>query len=202
MAELTRREFLLVGTAAGAVVAVGVIIPLSRIGTDTAVQAPDGTTAPGTSPPTTPAPAPASAAVVTLFPKVRVATLSDLSTTTPFSFDYPLVGQSNVMVKLDQPVAGGVGPDEDIVAYSSRCTHMGCIVSEYQPEYNALGPCPCHFSTFDLANNGMVTLGQATQNLPQVVLTVEGEDIYATGVLRLVYGYADTLQGGQLVEIN
>ena len=108
----------------------------------------------------------------------------------------------SVMVKLDQPVAGGVGPDEDIVAYSSRCTHMGCIVSEYQPEYNALGPCPCHFSTFDLANNGMVTLGQATQNLPQVVLTVEGEDIYATWVLRLVYGYADTLQGGQLVEIN
>ena len=198
MSELTRREFLLVGTAAGAVVAVGVIIPLTRIGTDTAEQAPEGTTPPDTSPTTTPA----SAAVVTLFPKARVATLSDLSTTTPFSFDYPLVGQSNVMVKLDQPVAGGVGLDEDIVAYSSRCTHMGCIVSEYQPEYKALGPCPCHFSTFDLANNGMVTLGQATQNLPQVVLSVEGEDVYATGVVRLVYGYADTLQGGQLVEIN
>lgn len=198
MAELTRREFLLVGTAAGAVVAVGVIIPLTRIGTGETIQAPEGTAPPGTSPPTTPA----SAAVVTLFPKVRVASLSDLSSTTPLAFDYPLVGQSNVIVKLDQPVAGGVGPDEDIVAYSSRCTHMGCILSEYQPEYRALGPCPCHFSTFDLANNGMVTLGQATQNLPQVVLTVEEEDVYATGVLRLVYGYADTLQGGQLVEIT
>ena len=198
MAELTRREFLLVGTAAGAVVAVGVIIPLARVGTDGEVQAPEGSTPPVTSTPTTSAPV----AVVTLFPKVRVASMSELSSTTPFSFDYPLVGQSNVMVKLDQPVDGGVGPDEDIVAYSSRCTHMGCILSEYQPEYRALGPCPCHFSTFDLANNGMVTLGQATQNLPQVVLTVEGDDVYATGVLRLVYGFVDTLQGGQLVEIS
>jgi len=199
VAELTRREFLLVGTAAGAVVAVGVIIPLTKLGTTgEVVQAPEGTTPPGTSPPTTAA----SAAIVTLFPKVRVAGLSELSSTTPLAFDYPLVGQSNLIVKLDQPLAGGVGPDEDIVAYSSRCTHMGCILSEYRPEYKALGPCPCHFSTFDLANNGMVTLGQATQNLPQVVLTVEEDDVYATGVLRLVYGYADTLQGGQLVEIN
>ena len=198
MADLTRREFLLVGTAAGAVVAVGVIIPLTRVGTDLEVQTTNGTTPPGSSPPTTSAPA----AVVTLFPKVRVGSLAEMSSTTPLSFDYPLVGQSNVIVKLDQAVAGGVGPDEDIVAYSSRCTHMGCIVSEYQPEYKALGPCPCHFSTLDLANNGMVSLGQATQNLPQVVLTVEGEDIVATGVLRLVYGYSNTLQPGQLVEIN
>lgn len=140
--------------------------------------------------------------MVALFPKVRVASLSDVNATTPVTFDYPLQGQSNVIVKLDAPISGGVGPDNDVVAFSSLCTHMGCVVSEYQPEYNALGPCPCHFSVFDLANNGMTSLGQATENLPQVLLSVEGEDVYATGVLRLVYGYANTLQGGQLVEIN
>jgi arsenite oxidase small subunit len=141
-------------------------------------------------------------AVVGVFPKVRVASVSEVSATTPITFQYPLQGQQNVMVKLDQPVAGGVGPDEDIVAFSALCTHMGCVVSEYKPDHKALGPCPCHFSTFDLAHNGMVTLGQATQNLPQVLLSVESEDIYATGVLRLVYGYANTLEGGQLVEVS
>lgn len=201
MAELTRREFLLIGTAAGATVAVAVILPLSQSGS-TATAPPatgsPGTTVPGgTAPPTT-----SPAAVVALFPKVRVASLSDVNATTPVTFDYPLQGQSNVIVKLDAPISGGVGPDNDVVAFSSLCTHMGCVVSEYQPEYNALGPCPCHFSVFDLANNGMTSLGQATENLPQVLLSVEGEDVYATGVLRLVYGYANTLQGGQLVEIN
>ncbi|MCH8992091.1 MAG: arsenate reductase (azurin) small subunit [Acidobacteria bacterium] len=189
MTKLTRREFVLIGTAIGAGAAVGVILPLSR--------QPDGETAGST---TTTVALPA--AVVGLFPRIRVASVGDVNATTPISFDYPLQGQSNVMVKLDQPVAGEVGPDEDIVAFSSLCTHMGCVVSEYRPEHKALGPCPCHFSTFDLAHNGMVTLGQATQNLPQVLLSVEGDDIYATGVLRLVYGYANTLQGGRLVEMG
>ena len=200
MPELTRREFLLIGTTAGAVAAVGVVIPLTRVGTEG--EAAPETTPPGTTPGTTPPTTAPPAAVVSMFPKVRVAALSEVNATTPITFDYPQVGQANVLVKLDQPVAGGVGPDGDIVAYSSLCTHMGCQVTEYVPEHRALGPCPCHFSTFDLANNGMVTLGQATQNLPQVMLSVEGEDVYATGVVRLVYGYQNTLQGGQLVEIS
>ena len=201
MADLTRREFLLIGTTAGAVAAVGVVVPLTRVGSDGEVAAPE-TSPPGTTPGTTPPTTAPPAALVTMFPKVRVAGLSEVNATTPITFDYPLEGQANVLVKLDQPVAGGVGPDGDIVAYSSLCTHMGCQVTEYRPEHRALGPCPCHFSTFDLANNGMVTLGQATQNLPQVMLSIEGEDVFATGVIRLVYGYQNTLQGGQLVEIT
>jgi len=140
--------------------------------------------------------------VVGFFPKVRVASVGEVSTTDPVRFDYPLQGQRNVLVKLNNPVSYGVGPDQDIVSFSSICTHMGCLLEEYKPEYNALGPCPCHFSTFDLANNGMVTLGQATQNLPQVLLSIEGDDIYATGVVRLVYGYANTLQGAPMVEVS
>jgi len=37
---------------------------------------------------------------------------------------------------------------------------------------------------------------QATQSLPQVVLEVEGDAIYAIGVTGLVYGYRDNLDGG------
>lgn len=199
VAELTRREFLLIGTAGGAVAAVGVILPLSQLATDQpGALAGSTTTTTGPAPPSTSAPA----AVVGVFPRVRVASLTEVSATTPITFEYPLQGQRNVLVKLGQPVAAGVGPGEDIVAYSSLCTHMGCVVENYQPEHKALGPCPCHFSTFDLANDGMVTLGQASQNLPRVLLEVDGDDVYATGVVRLVYGFANTLQGAQPVEVS
>jgi len=196
MTELTRREFLLIGVAGGAVAAVGVIVPLSQTRSAEQVAVGDGSSSTTTTPP------PPPSAVVGFFPKVRVASVGDLSTTDPVKFDYPLQGQRNVLVKLNNPVSYGMGPDQDIVSFSSICTHMGCLLEEYKPEYNALGPCPCHFSTFDLANNGMVTLGQATQNLPQVLLSIEGDDIYATGVVRLVYGYANTLHGAPIVEIG
>jgi arsenite oxidase small subunit len=196
MTEMTRREFLLIGVAGGAVAAVGVIVPLSQTQSAEQVAVGDGSSSTTTTLP------PPPAAVVGFFPKVRVASLGEVSTTDPVKFDYPLQGQRNVLVKLNNPVSYGVGPDQDIVSFSSICTHMGCLLEEYKPEYNALGPCPCHFSTFDLANNGMVTLGQATQNLPQVLLSIEGDDIYATGVVRLVYGYANTLQGAPMVEVS
>lgn len=195
MAELTRREFLLIGTAGGAVAAVGVIVPLSQLASDQTDVAAGATTT------STLAPTPPTA-VVGIFPRVRIASLGEVSQTEPISFEYPLQGQSNVLVKLGVEDAAGVGPDQDIVAYSSLCTHMGCVLEDYQPEYKALGPCPCHFSTFDLANDGMVTLGQATQNLPRVLLEVDGEDVYATGVVRLVFGFANTLQGAQPVEVS
>ncbi len=186
MPSVSRREFLLLGVATGAVAAVGVVVPLS-IATKDSFGNGDGTdsTMPG--------------AVVAVFPKVRVASLSALREAEPVIFDYPLAGQSNVLVKLGEPAMGGTGPDGDIVGFSRICTHMGCTLPEYRHEHKVLGPCPCHFTTFDLIHGGQVSLGQATQNLPQLLLTIEGDDIYATGVVRLIYGFADNLQGAQRV---
>jgi arsenite oxidase small subunit len=139
------------------------------------------------------------AVMVGVFPSVKVASLSALEDGVPVFFDYPLEGQANILVKMGEPVVGGVGPEEDIVAFSKICTHMGCPISEYQHEYKALGPCPCHYSTFDLIHGGMVAMGQATQNLPQVLLNVEGDSVIAGGLVRLVYGYTNSLEGGELV---
>lgn len=135
--------------------------------------------------------------VVTTFPRLEVARLGDLQEAVPINFDYPLEGQGSVLVKTGRPAVGGVGPEEDIVAFSRICTHMGCELTEYQAEHGVLGPCSCHFSTFDLIHNAQVTLGQATQNLPQVLLQIEDDKVYATGVIRLVYGYANTLAGAE-----
>ena len=178
--QFTRREFLFLGGATGAVVAIGVLVPIGLASRETVAG--DQT-----------------AAIVGFFPRVKVASLSELEEGAPVLFDYPQVGQSSILVKMGEPVIGGVGPDGDIVAFSRLCTHMGCAVSEYQHEYKVLGPCPCHYSTFDLVHGGMVTLGQATQNLPQLLLSVDDDDVYADGVFRLVYGFDNTLQGGELV---
>ena len=35
--------------------------------------------------------------------------------------------------------------------------------------------------------------GHATESLPQVVLEVEGDDVYATGILGLIYGKRNSL---------
>ena len=49
--------------------------------------------------------------------------------------------------------------------------------------------CPGHYSRFDCEAGGQQVWGQATQNLPQYVLHVDGKgDIYAEGVDELLYG--------------
>jgi Rieske Fe-S protein len=37
----------------------------------------------------------------------------------------------------------------------------------------------------------MVVSGHATQGLPQIVLETEGDDIYATAVMGLIFSYSD-----------
>ena len=129
------------------------------------------------------------------YERKRLAAVSDLAAGEPLTFDYPGEGQKNFLIKLDAAAQGGVGPGGDIVAFSYLCTHMGCpLVGQYNDEHKIMGPCPCHFSTFDLRQNGMVVLGQATQNLPQITLDVEDGEIYATGMAGLIYGTANNLR--------
>lgn len=149
------------------------------------------------------APAPAGAPVgpVAGPPRRRVAALADLREGEPVRFDYPLQGQTNVLIKLGRPAAGGVGPDGDIVAFSEFCTHMGCPIGNlYKPEHAILGPCACHFTTFDLTHRGMVVIGQATENLPQVVLEIDGGEIYAVDVHGIIYGFRDNLADASPVQ--
>jgi arsenite oxidase small subunit len=128
------------------------------------------------------------------YARSRIAGLSDLEVGEPVRFDYPLQGQSSVLIKLGQPAAGGIGPDGDVVAFSELCTHMGCPIGNlFKREHGVIGPCACHFTTFDLTHRGMVVLGQATENLPQVILEVDGDDIFAVGVNGIIYGFRDNL---------
>ncbi|MCP4617696.1 MAG: Rieske 2Fe-2S domain-containing protein, partial [Bradyrhizobium sp.] len=88
--------------------------------------------------------------------------------------------------------AGGVGPDKDIVAFSKLCSHMGAPLNGFRADHSTLGPCAEHLTVFDLRRHGMVVSGHATETLPQAVLKTDGDDIYAVGVLGLIYGFHDS----------
>ncbi len=102
-------------------------------------------------------------------------------------FNYPDQASPCAAVKLGKAVPGGVGPEGDIVAYSTMCTHMGCPVV-----YNGDGvfKCGCHYSQFDAEKQGQMICGQATENLPRVELTYDAskDAITAVGIDGLLYG--------------
>ena len=167
---MTRRSFLLLGGLTTAMVMVGI---------------------PGLAEAETPA-------VVATYPRKLIATLSSLITDEPVDFTYPDEGEysESMLVKLGTEAGGGIGPERDVVAFNYTCTHQGGpLFGTYKPDDKALGPCPLHLTTFDLVRHGIFISGQAYQSLPQVLLELEGDDIYATGMFGLIYGRFDNLQG-------
>jgi ubiquinol-cytochrome c reductase iron-sulfur subunit len=63
---------------------------------------------------------------------------------------------------------------DGIVAYSKVCTHVGCPVALYEAQTHHL-LCPCHQSTFDIADGAKVIFGPASRPLPQLPITVDDE---------------------------
>jgi ubiquinol-cytochrome c reductase iron-sulfur subunit len=63
---------------------------------------------------------------------------------------------------------------EGILCFSKICTHVGCPISLWEQQSHHL-LCPCHQSTFDLADNGKVIFGPAGRALPQLPMGVDDE---------------------------
>jgi len=171
---MSRRRFLLTSSAATATATVLVTL---NPGTPHAQQVP---------------------AVIATYPRKLIAKLSDLKVDKPFDFTYPDDGaySESMVVKLGVEAGGGIGAKKDIVAFNYSCTHQGGDLSgTYKGDTKSLGACPLHLSTYDLTRHGILISGQAYQSLPQVLLELEGNDIYAIGVFGLIYGRYDNLQG-------
>jgi arsenite oxidase small subunit len=131
------------------------------------------------------------------YPRQKVASLKALKTGEPVAFTYPYAGVRNIVVKLGVVAGGGIGAERDIVAFNQQCPHMGGpLDGTYKPQHQVLGPCPMHLTTFDLTRHGMVVSGHSTESLPQIVLEVQGDDVYAVGVQGLIYGYSSNLARG------
>jgi arsenite oxidase small subunit len=136
--------------------------------------------------------------IVATYPRKKIAKLSELVADQPVDFEYPDEGAfaQSVLVKLGKEAGGGIGPQKDVVAFNNTCTHQGGpLMGTYKADTKSLGACPLHLSTYDLTRHGILISGQAYQSLPQVLLELEGDDIYAVGVFGLIYGRYDNLQG-------
>jgi ubiquinol-cytochrome c reductase iron-sulfur subunit len=63
---------------------------------------------------------------------------------------------------------------DGILCYSKICTHVGCPITLYERDTHHM-LCPCHQSTFNLAEGGEVIFGPARRPLPQLPLAVDDE---------------------------
>ncbi|RMD46970.1 MAG: arsenate reductase (azurin) small subunit [Alphaproteobacteria bacterium] len=162
MVDIGRRQFLRGGAVAAVGAAAATVAPAPRANA-------------------TPAPAQVE------YPSTRLANVKDLKVNEPLDIEYPDADSPGVLLKLGQPVEGGVGPDGDIVAFSTLCPHKGYQLS-YNPGDKTLN-CPGHFSRFDAEAGGQQIWGHATENLPQFILRVDDKgDIYAEGCTDLIFG--------------
>ena len=62
------------------------------------------------------------------YPKRSVGKAGGMPVNQAVSFSYPDASSPCVALRMGSAVPGGVGPNNDIVAYSTLCTHMGCPV--------------------------------------------------------------------------
>lgn len=126
-----------------------------------------------------------------------VGRLSELEPGVATTFSYPNDDIENVLVMLDEAAGGGVGEGHNIVAFNTICPHQGGYMgaADFKRPHSVLGPCPLHLSTFDLTKHGMLVSGHAVESLPQIVLEIDGDEIVATGVMGLFYGYSQNPTG-------
>ena len=66
---------------------------------------------------------------------------------------------------------------KDHVAYSKICSHAGCPISLYEQQTHHL-LCPCHQSTFDMANDADVIFGPAARRLPQLKISIDPDGFF------------------------
>lgn len=122
----------------------------------------------------------------TAYPVVNIAPLASIAPGAQVAFTYPDPESPAVLLALPGPAAGGIGPDNRLVAFSILCTHKGCPVN-YLSE-RRMFVCPCHWSSFDPAKGGQMIIGQGSQPLPQIQLRVENGMVQAVGIDGLIYG--------------
>lgn len=121
------------------------------------------------------------------YPRVKLANLTDLKAGRELTLSYPDKSSPISLLKFGKRVLAGVGPDQDIVAFSRYCTHMGGTL-QFKADTGAFH-CPLHYAMFDAQKGGLTVIGQATDNLPQIELEIDTQgDIYAVGIKGLIYG--------------
>lgn len=101
-------------------------------------------------------------------PRAIVA-LGEVAIGDTYLFHYPADRDPAVLVRL---------AESDVVAFSQKCTHLGCVVY-YQPE-EGRWHCPCHEGNFDVTT-GAVVSGPPTRPLGRIDVEIRDGQIWALG---------------------
>jgi len=129
------------------------------------------------------------------WPRVKLGNMNSIELLKPLRFNYPLVNTPNVLVKLGVKAENGVGPDGDIVAFSTICQHLGCYFGFQPPGGSppcdasfhapvAEGYCCCHGGQYDFTQGAKVIGGPPPRPVPSVQLEYDAGtgDIYAVAM--------------------
>ena len=102
-------------------------------------------------------------------PRAIVA-LDEVAVGGTYLFRYPSDADPAVLLRLG---------DRDVVAFSQKCTHLGCVVY-FQPEDDRWH-CPCHEGNFEAAS-GAVISGPPTRPLGRIEVEIRDDgQIWALG---------------------
>lgn len=104
------------------------------------------------------------------FPEMRIADEDAVPPGGVVEFRYPNDDEPCLLIRL---------PDNRLVAYFQKCTHLACAVVP-QVEKGQF-KCPCHNGYFEISE-GRPTAGPPRRPLPRVKLVVRDGGIYAHGV--------------------
>lgn len=86
-----------------------------------------------------------------------------------YLFDYPSADDPAILARLG---------DRDIVAFSQKCTHLGCVVYYEADEHR--WHCPCHEGNFEV-RTGAVISGPPPRPLGRIDVEIRGDTIWALG---------------------
>lgn len=99
-----------------------------------------------------------------------ITPLADVQVGEPFLFRYPGADDPAILVRLSEA---------EVVGFSQKCTHLGCVV--YYEAAESRWHCPCHEGNFE-ARTGNVISGPPTRPLGRIELEVRDDGmIWAVG---------------------
>lgn len=97
--------------------------------------------------------------------------LADVAVGATYLFRYPTSSDPAILLRVD---------DREVVAFSQKCTHLGCVVFFEADEDR--WHCPCHEGNFD-SRTGAVLSGPPTRPLGRIDLEIRDDDtIWALAV--------------------
>lgn len=99
-----------------------------------------------------------------------IVTLADVPVGQTYLFNYPTDDDPAILLRLG---------DREVVAFSQKCTHLGCVVY-YQPD-EGRWHCPCHEGNFE-TRSGQVISGPPPRPLGRIDIEIRAdEQIWALG---------------------